>query len=438
MKALSFFMALLISTFFIQSNLLAQYGWVQQTSNLTIPISKISFINENTGWCSAAGGAMYSSRGSLIKTTNGGQNWNILYDGGVMYNSFHFVDPNTGWVTGGFWNDVGSHRKYIYISTNGGANWITQYSDTIRGSFSSVHFMNYYYGIVVGTTFSKGLICRTTNAGTIWSFDSLSNAIRLNDIYYMFLNKCWVVGGDDGQIFLSTDMGANWILKYTSAGTTFHNIFFYDPATAWVSGTDGKIAKTTNSGENWTIYNVGMNLPIYGVRFVTPDTGFAVGGNGNAVVLKSTNGGLNWTINTQFNYIWLNSVYFHNNSTGWVAGGVGNPFNIGNIYKTTTGGAIGLKNISFAVPENFFLYQNFPNPFNPITKFKFSIPKSNVLVKLIIYDVLGNKITELVNEKLGAGIYETTWDASNYSSGIYYYTLIAGDYLETKKMILVK
>ncbi len=59
-------------------------------------------------------------------------------------------------------------------------------------------------------------------------------------------------------------------------------------------------------------------------------------------------------------------------------------------------------------------------------------------VKLIIYDILGREVANLVNEELNPGTYEVEWDASNYSSGIYFYTLTAGDYKETRKMVLIK
>jgi hypothetical protein len=122
-------------------------------------------------------------------------------------------------------------------------------------------------------------------------------------------------------------------------------------------------------------------------------------------------------------------------------------------------GYTGIVKISTNVPSDFSLSQNYPNPFNPSTKIKFEIPqyysplegrKSGLTegkgdVKLIVYDVLGNVITALVNEYLSPGTYEAEWNASNYASGIYYYRLTfrqagssTGDFSETKKMILLK
>ena len=99
-------------------------------------------------------------------------------------------------------------------------------------------------------------------------------------------------------------------------------------------------------------------------------------------------------------------------------------------------------NLSGRLTNQFSLYQNYPNPFNPSTKIKFDVP-SNVKremsnVKLKIYDILGKELTTLVNETLQPGLYEFTWDASRYSSGIYFCELVAGNYKNIKKMILVK
>jgi hypothetical protein len=88
-------------------------------------------------------------------------------------------------------------------------------------------------------------------------------------------------------------------------------------------------------------------------------------------------------------------------------------------------------------PIGFNLEQNFPNPFNPSTTIKFSIPKE-AKVNLSIFNVLGELVTTLVNEQMKVGHYEYEFNASNLASGIYIYRINAGDFVETKKMVLVK
>lgn len=89
------------------------------------------------------------------------------------------------------------------------------------------------------------------------------------------------------------------------------------------------------------------------------------------------------------------------------------------------------------LPSTFSLAQNYPNPFNPTTKIQFSLPKASQ-VKLVVYNVLGQQIAELVNDFKSAGTYNVNWNASNLSSGIYLYRLEAGNQIITKKMTLLK
>lgn len=104
---------------------------------------------------------------------------------------------------------------------------------------------------------------------------------------------------------------------------------------------------------------------------------------------------------------------------------------------------IGIINISTEVPARFELTQNYPNPFNPTTKFKFSIPKQND-VRVVVFDIIGREVKTLVNEKsLVAGKYEVDWDGTNYagnqvSSGVYFYKIVTGSFVDTKKMIMIK
>ena len=111
-------------------------------------------------------------------------------------------------------------------------------------------------------------------------------------------------------------------------------------------------------------------------------------------------------------------------------------------YEFQTYSLIGVQNISNEVPSSYSLLQNYPNPFNPKTKIKFSIPKAGLNgytdVTIKVYDILGREVTELVNEKLRPGTYETEFDGTNFSSGIYFYMLRVGNYFETKKMVLLK
>ena len=130
--------------------------------------------------------------------------------------------------------------------------------------------------------------------------------------------------------------------------------------------------------------------------------------------------------------------------TGW-CGGLSGSADFATIKYSQP---IGIKPVSTEIPVGFKLYQNYPNPFNPSTKIKFSLPLPSEggakNVQLIIYDVLGKEIANLIppfwggKEGLQPGSYEVEWNASNYPSGVYFYKLTAENYTDTKRMVLLK
>lgn len=104
---------------------------------------------------------------------------------------------------------------------------------------------------------------------------------------------------------------------------------------------------------------------------------------------------------------------------------------------TICGVILSVNVITQNVPKSFDLFQNYPNPFNPVTKIRFDLPKQ-ADAKLVIYDALGREISVVVNELLEAGSYDVNWNASDLTSGIYFYKLETEGFTSIKKMILVK
>lgn len=98
---------------------------------------------------------------------------------------------------------------------------------------------------------------------------------------------------------------------------------------------------------------------------------------------------------------------------------------------------IGVDLVVVSAPEDFILYQNYPNPFNPKTRIKYSVPHAS-LVQIKVYDVIGNEIETLVDRERLSGTYELTWNAANLPSGVYFYRIQAGEFIQTKKMLLLK
>jgi hypothetical protein len=104
---------------------------------------------------------------------------------------------------------------------------------------------------------------------------------------------------------------------------------------------------------------------------------------------------------------------------------------------TFNGSSTDVSEASSPVPFAFGLFQNYPNPFNPSTTIKYELPKSS-MVRLSIYDILGREMSVLVNEKKDAGSYEEKFDAAGLSSGVYFYRLVAGSFVDAKKLLLIR
>ena len=159
-----------------------------------------------------------------------------------------------------------------------------------------------------------------------------------------------------------------------------------------------------------------------------------VGNDG--IIYTSTDGGDTWKLIESGVTSDLNQIEFANDKTGWIAG------DNGVILKTTTGGT-NWENVNNGIPVKYTLYQNYPNPFNPVTTIKFDIPDdigtAVIRTKLVIYDVIGRQLKVLVDDDLQANSYSYSFDASDLSSGVYFYRLVAGnDFSQTKKMLLIK
>jgi hypothetical protein len=110
---------------------------------------------------------------------------------------------------------------------------------------------------------------------------------------------------------------------------------------------------------------------------------------------------------------------------------------IDDVHMIEIDGTVGVKNNETSIPNAYSLNQNYPNPFNPTTVISFALPKASD-VQLSVYNILGEKITELVNSKMTAGNHTVNFNATNLSSGLYIYRIQAGSFVSVKKMMLLK
>jgi photosystem II stability/assembly factor-like uncharacterized protein len=401
--------------------------WVQQVSGTSSNILDVEFINRYTGWTC-------NHNGEILKTTNGGTNWfqqNSNVQGKILW-GIHPVNESIVYCVGWF--------QTIIKTTNGGNNWtvIRNGPTGIGASFYELYFINQNTGWLLRDNY----ILRTTNGCA--SFDSAYTVYTyLMDIYFKDA-LTGVLCGDGALIMRSTNGGANWtniIMPIGTEASDFYKISFVGN-TGWVVSRTGanwlggyKVYRTLNFGINWDSlcripYPIGTEN--YCVYFSSESTGWCGGSYGH--VYKTTNSGFNWIEeNTQSNSSFVRSLWFYNDSIGWGVGGGGKI-----IHTTNSGMPVAIVQLGNESPEEFVLHQNCPNPFNPSTEIKFSIPYSSI-VSLKVYNLLGEEIASLINnEYRNSGKYSIKFDGSNIASGVYFYKLEAGLLTSTKKMVLVK
>jgi photosystem II stability/assembly factor-like uncharacterized protein len=410
----------LIALLLFSSTVLSQ--WDQQESGTVYPLGSVYFINSQTGFMSSVSNDIpVFIGGEILRTSNGGSNWQrVLLDSNFRPRSFTFLNDNTGYAVGGLYTTLG----LIYKTTNSGLNWVNVTGDPITTYLFNLQFVN------ATTAFAGGMygVIKTTNAGGNWQrILTFSNGDAFRGKVFFVNENTGFHAGDTGNVYKTTNSGLNWN-NYDLPFMQFNDITFLNENTGYICGDSGTFYKTTDQGGLWSKVNLGLSQRLSSMFFPTPAIGYMTA---EANIYKSTNGGSNWFNAFGWNAAMLNSIYFLNENTGYTCG------DEGRVYKTTTGGVIGINPISTQIPNDFSLSQNYPNPFNPTTNIKFAVPKAS-FVRLAVFDMLGREVESLVNEQLSPGTYEVDWNAVKFSSGIYLYKLTTNDFNMVKKMSLIK
>lgn len=420
--------SILILFVLLSSSVNSNAQWINQNSGTTADMASIKFINRYTGWA--------CGYGVILKTTNRGVNWfpqnHPATNKSLM--KIQPLDSNTVFCVGYF--------QTVLKTTNGGINWVAIRNGPYGSgnSFFGMYFLNINTGWITG---AAQYILKTTNGGT--SFDSIVYlGSYTKDIYFKDFST-GLLCGDVGMIRKSTNGGHNWFdinINLYNQGYEFKNLSIINNQYVWIIGRQVyNVYKSTDFGSNFdSVGYVTNGFEIYNVRFINNMTGWC-GGGGTASgrMFRTINSGQTWTrLDTEPSPGYIFDYFFFNDSIGWATGGQGK------ILYTNNGGISFVNQLSSNVPDNFKLYQNFPNPFNQITIIKYQITKtvfSNQYseVRIIVYDILGKEISTLVKEKQTPGTYETRFDCGSLSTGIYFYSLFSdGNIIDTKKLILLK
>jgi len=347
----------------------------------------INFLSDDTGF-------ILKENRHIVKSTDFAQTWQTVLtpvypSSRNLVGGMDFGDVNTGYA----WfsqNDYGNY--FVYKTSDGGDNWAQiKYFDG----------PGYISGNVVAFDADNVTILgpdmwtqRTTDGGVTWNpatlnnFTSYFNTKDFKDVAKIDENRAIAVG--EKFICITTDKGANWNFMnhgISHPDSVFYIVAFSSDTLGYISLYDGTIIKTTDLGLTWSKDDTFLNQYYFFASAVNE-----------------------------------NGKYFLGTSTGYIIG-----------EETITG-------IDDPIMTNkFSLEQNYPNPFNPNTSIIYSLG-SEQFVTLKVLDVLGNEIAILVNERQTYGIHKVNISVMDYhlTSGIYFYQLKAGNFIQTKKMMLLK
>ena len=446
--------------------------WDNITSGTTQNLNNISIINNSTA-------VVVCNAGIILRTTDGGNSWqNIISNVSDDLLSVSFNGAN---------GIAGGTSQTIIYSTDSGETWVVSQTGFFGGGFWGTQMLDADNTFIVGeNSIFQPLFGKSTDSGQSWNYTSFylnSNEGRLYSIQFIDSNNGIAAASvftGEGAISITTDSGNNWTtLPFFSNALYSLKIPSSQSLIGYAVGAMGIIIKTSDGGGNWSVQASGTTNNLNGVTFANEVIGYAVGDGGT--ILKTNSGGiipveltsftanldessvkLSWQTSTETNnsgfyvqrktessWVNLNFVQGHGTTTE------NHKYNyIDNLEDLNHSGKIfyrlmqvdndGSTKYSHSAeinysskPSEFALDQNYPNPFNPTTSIKYSLPEG-VHVKLVVYDLLGNEVKILVDEYQPAGTYSAKFIGTYLTSGVYIFRLQAGEFISTKRMVLIK
>jgi photosystem II stability/assembly factor-like uncharacterized protein len=434
------------------------------TNVFTSALNSITFTDSLTGF---AGGPPCR----IVKTTDAGNTWFVANRTGLAdtigtINKIFFINSATGWAV--------TSRGGILKTTDGGDNWFAQLNAPLSIVFSSVHFVDSLYG---WTPALGARPYKTTDGGQNWIQQMNINIGQSRDVFFMDYQNGFLL--ESNKLYRTTDGGITWIQNQNLTGFSIAKLSTYKDSTIFIIGY--KTYRSIDGGENWFEYTELNGVRIKGMSLLNSGLGYAVGELG--LIMKYYDSTYvpvelisfqSESINNKVILSWRTASEVNNKGfeieralskttplqedwrkIGFV-NGHGTTTEIQFYSFTDESLSSGkyqyrLKQIDYdgsfeyskvveviiQVPAEFSLFQNYPNPFNNSTIIAYQIPKDE-FVTLRIYDVLGNEVKTLLQENKNAGYYSVLLNATNLSSGIYFYELKAEVYSSTKKFLLIK
>jgi photosystem II stability/assembly factor-like uncharacterized protein len=445
-------MFFILTMFCFSSPLFSQ--WVVQHSGLPAsqnPTLIFSAVDSNVCW-----GIQYEfNNPKWVLTTNGGVTWSLNGIPGIsgfQANSIYGLNGSTAWIT--LDDTSGATTGGIYKTTDGGLNWIKQ-SSAFQGSGghpSKIYFFDANNGLCTGQP-RNGYweIYTTTDGGTNWTRVPSAN-IPAPDAGGDFTGGGANRGAGDNfwfatatcSVYHTADRGMTWSVTRTIFPTPpayGSEVAFKDNLnglTCSYFGDDiNKLAGSADGGQTWSsLTSLPPHPSFYFITYVPGTSGtYFLTSHSNIGYPEPTVPGSAYTVDGGMTWAQVDNLAhgepsFAANKIGWSAGSGDT------IYKWT--------NKTLGTGDDFFhnqsdkitiLSQNYPNPFTSSTSIEYKIPGyATVIIK--VYDILGLEVATLVDEKKSAGTYKVIFNSGGLSRGTYYYRLQAGDFMQTKKLLI--
>jgi photosystem II stability/assembly factor-like uncharacterized protein len=360
--------------------------------------------------------------GGMFRTSNSGNEWIELFGGAADWDiKLLFAASDRSAFAG--------TTTALYRSTDQGNNWTTMDTWFFRQGVNAL--LNDSIGGYLFAGPKSGSIVRSTDGGRLWyearyyfgrsqaiSFASASNG----DLF--------VCGCCNAQIYRSADHGDSWLSVPTPGTNVSRLVVASTGRIVGFDSDDGTIWRSSNNGQQWESFVSGMGGSAT-ASMVINSRNWIFLSTPTAGVAMSTDEGATWAkVNSGLSDSSVQVLALM--PSGYLLAGTASNGVFRSMRSTTS-----IEETSDPLPTEFKLLQNYPNPFNPSTQITYSIPARSE-VKLSVCNVLGQEVATLVNDTREKGTYTAEFAAANYSSGVYFYTIKAGQFSETRKMLLMK
>ena len=353
---------------------------------------------------------------TFVKSTDGGNTFNYAMDGIPQSDSYQ-VSDRTSFITPVVMdpnnpNILVAGTFQVYMTTNGASNWLGISLD-LTGDGPGA-FGNYITALTIAKGNSNVIYAGCSN-GKVWvTQDALDGINSVWNEIDKTLPDAWCTS-------LTTEPDNPGIIFATFSG--------------YLQG--DKVYKSTNYGQSWV--NISGDLPNIPVTslLVNPNYFQNLILGTDLGIFSSSNGGINWVLdNKGMSNVPVSEMHYRVSDNTIFAATHGRGLFSASLSITN------VSNENNKLPNSFALLQNYPNPFNPSTTIKYSLPE-NKNIKITVYDINGNEIKTLVSGSIEAGEHSVTWNGKNnfgtqVASGIYFYSLVADGFIQTKKLVLLK